>query len=193
MVKTREFFDFAHPAEILIATQKYSSAHYGSCLWSLRGHAADMLYASWRTHVKLSWNLPRQCKTFFVSELLAPGVTQPNVFLMTRFLTFFHSLLDSGSIEVQTLARLAARDLRTNVGSNLDHIRRETNLDPWIYGGARVRDALIAHNKVNVSKQDEWRIGYADKLLTARLEAYYAGNVEEEENLTALIHASVST
>ena len=50
VVKTREFFDFAHPGEILKATQKYNSSHYGSCLWDLRGQAAEMLYASWRTH-----------------------------------------------------------------------------------------------------------------------------------------------
>ena len=150
-----------------------------------------MLYISWRTHVKLSWKC--NCKTYFISELLAPDMSPPNVFLMTRFLSFFHSLLDHRSVEVQTLARLAARDLRTNIGSNLDHIRRETNLDPWNYGGARVKDALLQYSRVIVPKQDQWRICYLEKLLTARLEAYFAGHTEGEEYLNSLICSLVGT
>ena len=191
VVKTREYFNFAHPFEIITATQKYCSAHYSSSLWNLRGNSADMLFASWRTHIKLTWNLPRQCKTFFVSEVLAPGVLQPNVYLMTRFLSFFHSLLDSSSVEVQLMTRLAARDLRSNLGSNLSHVKQETGLDPWIYGGARMREALIEANTVKVPEQDQWRIGYLSKLINLRLEAFFCGDTEEEENINTLINSLV--
>ena len=41
--KTREYFSFAHPLEILSATEKYCSSYYGSNLWNLRGKHAEML------------------------------------------------------------------------------------------------------------------------------------------------------
>ena len=59
VVKVKEQFQFAHTSEIITATDKYCSSHYGHLLWNLRGEAAGMLYASWRTNVKLVWNLPR--------------------------------------------------------------------------------------------------------------------------------------
>ena len=129
-VRTREFFGFAHPIEIINATDKYCCSHYGSNLWGLRSDAAEMLYSSWRTNVKLSWNIPRNCHSYFINALLAPHTVSPKISLMYRFHKFFHSLLISPSSEVQFLARLAARDLRTNTGSNLAYLRDETGLDP---------------------------------------------------------------
>ena len=152
-----------------------------------------MLYASWRTHIKLTWNLPRNCKNVFVSEVLAPGVLQPDVYLMTRFITFFHSLLNSSSPEAQMMCRLSSRDLWSNLGSNLDHIRNETGIDPWIYGGIRIRDALVEARRPKVTEQDEWKIRYLEKLLGNRLEAYFTGNMETEEYLNTIIHSLVST
>ena len=143
--------------------------------------------------MKLTWNLPRNCKNVFVSEVLSQGVIQPNVYLMTRLVTFFHSLLQSSSEEVQMMCRLSSRDLWSNLGSNLAHIREETGLDPWIFWGTRVRDALIQANTVKVAEQDEWKISNLKKLLSSRLEAHYSGNTETEENLTTLIHSLVST
>ena len=55
--------------------------------------------------------------------------------LNTRQLTFFRSLLESPSPEMQTLCQLSARDLRTTLGLNLAHIQAETGLTPWEFGG----------------------------------------------------------
>ena len=91
------------------------------------------------------------------------------------------------------MCRLSSRDLRSNLGSNLDHIRKETGLDPWIYGGTRVRDALVEARRPKLSEQDEWKVLYLNKLLGNRLEAYFTGNTETEEYFNTLIHSLVST
>ena len=83
-VKMRELFQFAHPYEIVFATQKYCSDFYGSNLYDLRSNTSKMLFSSWRTNVKLSWNLPRNCNNIFI-ESLAPNVVPPNIGLLTRF------------------------------------------------------------------------------------------------------------
>ena len=93
-----------------------------------------MVYASWKTIVKLPWDLPRQTKGYFIDRLFATNVTSPKVTLLSRCHKFFHRLLDSDSSEVQIVARLAARDLRSNLGRNLQYMREETGLDPWVYG-----------------------------------------------------------
>ena len=187
-VKLREQFKYAHPIEIINATETYCSSHYGHNLWSLRGNASKMLYASWRTNIKLVWNLPRETRSYFVDHLLAAGVTPPSVSLMTRQLSFFHSLLNSVSPEAQVLSRIAARDIRTTLGSNLAHIHTETGLDPWQFGGKRVRDDLLKYQKSEVSDKDRWRLKYLDKLLTQRLHQFYNGSQSCEE-LDALIHS----
>ena len=52
------------------------------------------------------------------------------------------SLLAGPSHEVTVVALLAARDLRSSLGSNLALVREETGLDPWVAGRAELRAAL---------------------------------------------------
>lgn len=190
-VKVREQFLFAHPSEILKATEVYCSAFYGSALWLLRGEAAQMLYSAWRTNVKLAWKLPRNTHSYFIDSLLAPQITPPSVSLMMRQLTFFQGLLASPSIEVQVVSRLSARDMRTTLGSNLAHIRQETGLDPWVIGGQQMRDKLVSFNASRVPFSDEWRIPFLEKIITEKLLLHYNG-FEENKTLNELICAIVS-
>ena len=192
-MKTQEAFKFAHPAEVINATQKYCDSHYGNLLWDLRGDAANMLYASWRTNIKMSWNVPRTCKRYFIHSTLAPNEIPPEVSLMTRQVNFFHSLLNSDSSEIRLMSRLSGRDIRCNLGSNLDHIRRESGLDPWLFGAKRVEQELLSYHTAEVPASDRWRIGYLDKLLSERLLAHYNGHTEQEEGLSQIINSLVSS
>ena len=113
-----------------------------------------MLYSSWRTKVKLVWKPPRGTRLYFIDNLLAPEVIPPSVSLMTRQLSFFHSLINGPSPEAETLARLSARDIRSTLGSNLAHIRTESGLDPWEFGGERVKLELMKYNASKVNEND---------------------------------------
>ena len=135
----------------------------------LESHAANMLYSSWNTNLKLVWNLPRNCHTYFLDTVLAPpGVISPRVTLLSRFLNFFRGLLDSPSPEVQVLARLGARDIRSYLGANLQHVREEMGLEPWCYGGQRITDELREQNCAKILEIDGWRIHHLHKLLAER-------------------------
>ena len=191
-VKVREQFNFAHPCEILFATEKYCNSFYGSNLYDLRNEAAFSLASSWRTNVKLVWNVPRNCRTYFVDNYFAAGQTPPIVSLMTCFRKFFRSLIDNSSIEVMVLSRLSARDVRTNLGSNLRAIQEETELDPWLFGGDRLRDELLRHHTTPVPQSDTWRLPLLEKLLTQRTFAFF-NNPEDIPELDQLINSLVST
>ena len=126
-VKIRECFHFAHPAEQILAVEKYSN------LWDLGSPEAKMFGNAWRTGHKLAWQVPRSCHTYLVQEVLAPHVPDLNMGLMLKFFGFFRSLLASPSSEVVVVALLAARDVRSSLGKNLALVREASGgLDPWV-------------------------------------------------------------
>jgi hypothetical protein len=191
-VKIREGFSFAHPAEQIMVTEKYCTAMYGSNLWDLRSEESKMLTNAWRTGHKLAWDVPRTCRTHLVQAVLAPHTASLRASLRHRAIGFFRGLLTSTSHEVVLVALLAARDLRSNVGSNLALVQEETGLDPWVAGRAELRAALEAADRAPVPQLDSWRAPALDKLLIARLQAHYAADREEEKRLTGLIDSIVT-
>ena len=86
---------------------------------------------------------------------------------------------------------MASCDIRSTLGSNLAHTRTETGLDPWVFGGERMKTELLKYNASSVCENDQWRIGCLDKLLNQRLMQYYNGSQECTE-LDAMI-TSLST
>ena len=84
------------------------------------------------------------------------------------------------------MARLAARDIRSNLGSNLDLLAKKSKLDPWVATRNEVKRALVNTGQVEVPAQDAWRVTYLQRLLTQKLEAHY-----KEERLITLINSLV--
>ena len=185
-VKVREAFFFAHPYEQILATEKYCTALYGSNIWDLTSPEAEMVFAAWRTGHKIAWRVHRGCRSYLVQQVLAPHVTSLRVQILCKFCGFFRSLLDSPSTEV---AVVAARDLRSSVGTNLALLQRETGLDPWVVGPGHLRAVLLDKARVVVPDQDKWRLTYLERLLAERLQAYYAADTLTEERLTVLMNS----
>jgi hypothetical protein len=126
-----------------------------------------------------------------VQAVLAPHVASLRVSLLHRFVMFFRGLLAGPSPEVAAVALLAARDLRSTLGSNLALVRELTGLDPWTAASSRLRAALEAVDRAEVPEQDSWRVGALQKLLTAWLQAHYVADKREEERLQGLIASLV--
>ena len=146
-----------------------------------------MIINSWKAGHRIAWSVSRACRSYLVMQVLAPHVKNLEVTLWERFFAFFHSLISSSHHEIATLAILASHDIRTNLGANLMHLKKMTNLDPW----ASVKDQLNhAPNQEFATKTpdvDHWRPPLLQKLLVQRLSAKYEGNKGEEEKLTILI------
>jgi len=191
-VKIRETFGYAHPAEQLAAVEKYCTALYGSNLYDFTSKEATMVFSSWKTGVKLAWEVHRGCCTYLLQEVLAPGVTSLRVNLLLRFRTYFRSLLTSPSPEVRVAALLAGRDIRSTVGSNLALLRLESGgLDPWTVSAGRLKAALVRAETAPVPPADAWRVPYLRRLLQERLQYHYNGNNKEEERVKSLINSLV--
>ena len=178
-VKIRETFSFAYPEQQLNAIEKYCCSWYGSNLWDLNGDEAKMVYASWRTNCKLTWDVPRGTRTYLLQQTLTPELIPLRVRMLLKFQGFFKSLLNSPSQEVQLVARLAGRDIRSNAGSNLALLRSETGLDPWEVSNSQLKAALLRESRVETPPMDFWRPSYLAKLLKQRMEAYYKADEGE--------------
>ena len=86
---------------------------------------------------------------------------------------------------------LAARDLRSSLGANMVLVREETGLDPWVAGWSELQAALEAADRARVPHMDRWRAPYLEKLLSARLQAHYLADEEEEQRLQSLVNSFV--
>ena len=158
----------------------------------MSGKEAGMVVSAWRTGHKLAWDVPRNCHTYLVEDVLAAGVASLEASLLQRFYGFFRSLLASPSHEVVVVALLAGRDVRSTVGSNLTLLRNKTGLDPWTAGRCQLKAALELATRKEVPELDYWRPQLLQKLLSARLLAHYSADLEEEERLTNLIDSLVA-
>ena len=127
--------------------------------------------------------------TFLVQNVQECGFIPLRVQLLLRFRKFFRSLLSSPSREVAIVALLESRDLRSAVGSNLRLIEEETGLNPWQCSPGQLKMTSLENSKVEIQKQDEWRVPYLTKLLEKRLSARYRGSTEEEEEIQSLINS----
>ena len=101
--------------------------------------------------------------------------------------------MNSPSKEVQVISRLAARDIRTSIGSNLDALKRETGLDPRCFGTDRLKQELLNtyDQNLSVNVEDEWRLPYLDRLLTERTMAFYNGDTENHTKINELLQSLV--
>ena len=132
-----------------------------------------MVFSAWRTRHKIAWRVHRGCNSYLVQQVLAPHVKSLKVQILCKFRGFFRSLLDSPSREVAVVAKLAARDLRSSLVTNLALLQREAGLDLWVVSPGHLQAALLAKERVEVPDRDKWRVPYLERLLAERLQAYY--------------------
>ena len=143
-------------------------------------------YSTWRTAVKLAWEVPRSTHTYMLDHLLAAGITTSRTEILSRYSGFFKNLRCSASAEVQLLALMVGRDLRTTTGRNLRFISEEANIDPWEANTWKFRK-LLNENKSEVPITDRWRLPYLSKLLEERQKLHYQG--EDKTRIQELINS----
>ena len=71
---------------------------------------------------------------YFIDHVLSADSPPLISSLLSRFHKFFFSLLFKESFEVSVIARLAAKDIRSNLGSNLRLLKETSGCDPWCTG-----------------------------------------------------------
>ena len=114
----RDTFGFANPSEVLRAVKLYVGSHYGSNLWDLGSDSAAQYFTSWRTCVKLTWQVPRQTHTYFVDHLLCSGLSSVRSDILARYSKFVKGLRVSSSKEVTIMCGVVGNDVQSTTCHN---------------------------------------------------------------------------
>ena len=128
-------------------------------LWDFRTDKAQRFFNSWNTGIKIACNCPKSTKTYLAHQVLSCGSTSAETEIMARYCKFFRGLRASLSREVQCLANLLARDVRSCIGSNLWLVAEISGKDPWMDGPDGLRLALQEAETVTVPDRGKWRVG----------------------------------
>ena len=128
----RDLFSFAVPSQVLKAVSVYSCHFYGSMLWDLYGEGAGKVYRSWNSCVKLAWNVPRSTHNYFVESLLSKSFCSVRGQILSQYMSFIQRLRKSTSYEVKIMSHISAADVRSQMGKNIDNIRLEFGINPWV-------------------------------------------------------------
>ena len=126
-----------------------------------------MIFNSWSTAVKVTWDVPRSTHRFLVDNLLAADFLTVKQDLIGPYVNFFSGLLKSLSPEVRIVASMVGRSARSTTGKNMLGIERETGMDPWTAKAWSVRKEVP---RAEVPPGEGWRVQYLSKLLLARRE-----------------------
>ena len=70
-------------------------------------------------------------------------------------------------------------------------MRVESGLNPWEYGGTRLKYELLQNNKSQLPELDKWKIGLLDKFISEKLTRFYDG-LDENEELESMIRSLVT-
>ena len=184
----RETFKFADPEQVLQAVKVYCCDFYGSRLWDLYGDQAEQLYRCWNTCLKLSWDVPRSTHTFFVDGLLGCGFPTSRQQILSRYVKFYRSLLNSPSHEVAVVARLVGKDAKSVTGKNLLNIRLETKLNVFSAPLQKIKDAI---SLATPPAPEQWKLYLLDKYISRRKDL--RTRCEETNYLDNLIDSLCST
>ena len=175
-----------------MATEKYCTNMHGSVLWDLTSPEAQMVFRAWKTGIKISWNIPRTTHSYFVQDVLTTGVQSLEQRILRNTVGFFQSLIGCPCPEVAVLARIAARDIRSTLGKNIQKIRELTQLDPWSVRKTELHAALEQGLHIEIPKVDSWRPGCLANMLAARSQAFFRADEDEVVRLTSLIDSLVT-
>ena len=177
-LEVRDNFGFAGPTEVLAAVKLFAADLYGGMLWRLDSPEAQQVMRCWNTTVKDVWGLDRATHTATVRWLASPHSSLRED-LLSRWVKYFQSCVNSRSPEVCTIARIAAGDLRTTTGSN-NRLISELGLDPYTATPADVREK-IKESEPQESEEQMAKLGLLLELLQRRGEDYYEGEEKDGE------------
>ena len=96
-------------------------------MWNLGSADCNRIYSSWNVTVRNVLHLERTTHRYMIEPL--SGCLHPKVMLASRYVGFYHGLVNSTKFSVRYLARLAERDMRTVKGKTLNYILEQCNMD----------------------------------------------------------------
>ena len=130
--------------------------------------------------------------SYFVQDVLTKRVQSLEQRILRNSVGFFQSLLSCPCPEVFVMAWIAAWDIRSTLGKNIQKIREITQLDPCSMRKTELHAALEHGLHIEIPKVDSWRLRCLANMLAARSQAFFRADEDEVVRLTSLIDSLVT-
>jgi hypothetical protein len=180
-------FNFAYPREKLKVIKKEAGQLYGCTTWDLSGEEFRKTKNCWRTTVKDIYNVPRQTKRYIVDHLLSEE-TSIESDVITSYVKFVKTLLDSPSRSVSLVAETCRTDTRSILGTNITYLEELLDLDMLSSSRMLIREKVAG--LVTVPDGGEKTLNYLAELIGDRIQLEYGdhqngidGETQEDEDI----------
>ena len=127
---------------------------------------------------------------YTVANLLSAECMSLRQKILSQYSGFFHSLLSSARTEVQLVANIVGRNVRTNTGRNLKLMEDEFSVSPWVATASLIREKFPG---CEVPPDQEWVLPELAAALDERLEREGEGEEGEEMEYLNFVINSYST
>ena len=112
-------------------------------LWSMEGDMARLYCNSWTTCRKLTWDVSRATRTYFL-DYLSGGIISFRRDILSRYAGFFRSLLSSPCMEANILVRVVAKDIISTTAKNPRLLDNETGGLTWVESSKKIKEELAS-------------------------------------------------
>ena len=189
-------FKYANPLVKSKINTIYNGNVYGSNLYDMNCDIWKQLINSFNVATRTIWGVPRETHRYIVGELAGRHMLT-NMF--TNRIGFYKRLENSHKINVMSLFRTAANDLRTVTGSSLRKIRNECVELGLLNDDSNTLSLDIgqfrkSHRQCQVPENESFRISVLSDLLGLRTEyAYFEDDqfvLDDIENMIEYICVS---
>ena len=159
-------FHYTAPRVLLNLVQSYDCSLYGSNTWDLFSPGCLRLYRSYNVTLRNILNVHRTTHRY----MLEPLSEEPHIYvlLLSRLVTFAHSLIKNNALEVRFLGRLALTDMSSVLGRSIATIATIADLCNVKRELSELSAGLVKKNVMyaKVPDGESWRIGISKDMMS---------------------------
>ena len=156
------------PSLFLKLVYTYTTSIYGSNLWDIFSSDCERLYTSFSVTIRNALKLDR-CTHRYLLEPLSESL-HIKTLIISRYVSFYRSLIDSKKFPVRFLARISQHDQRTVLGRVLSTISYLCNCDIESLSPKLVKEKVTFRV---VPESEKWRLSLSKELYKIRDEKNY--------------------
>ena len=154
---------------------------YGSNLWDLFRNQCERLYTSYSVAMRSALDIDR-CTHRYLVEPLSQSLHLKTM-LLSRYVTFYESLIESNKMPVRFLARLNGHDNETVLGRNLANLAQMCSVKISELSSNMIKRKVMYRATPD---NEKWRVNMALELISARDSTIEVQGFKENELETML-------
>ena len=174
-------FHNVNPNILIKLINSFATSVYGSNLWDLFSNQCERLYTSYSVAMRSALDIDR-CTHRYLVEPLSQSLHLKTM-LLSRYVTFYESLIESNKMPVRFLARLNGHDNETVLGRNLANLAQMCSVKISELSSNMIKRKVMYRATPD---NEKWRVNMALELISARDSTIEVQGFKENELETML-------